>query len=78
MSWAVSKLQRWFDTLEREEQEEVIKFLYDGEMLLQEGLYCGPEPGTVTKGLHCGPVPRSSAAASYSTQSVCPTCGKRL
>ena len=73
MSLPVLKLQRWFDSLDRDEQKEVVNFLYDGDILLQEGLYCGPEPGTVTKGLHCGPVPRSVAATQASTN-VCPTC----
>jgi hypothetical protein len=77
MSLAVLKLQRWFDSLDRDEQEEVVKFLYDSEILLQEGLYCGPEPGTVTKGLHCGPMPRSIAASQINTR-VCPTCRRPL
>jgi hypothetical protein len=61
-------LKTWFDGLSRQEQEEIVKYLYGGKMLLQEGLYVGPHPNAVYKGLHCGPVPSGGAS--------CPTCGR--
>lgn len=69
MSTAIEKLTDWFDNLPSSDQKDVIRFLYGGKILLQEGLYVGPHPGAVYKGLHCGPVPSSGA-------NVCPTCGK--
>jgi hypothetical protein len=65
---ASDNLKKWFDELPRQDQEEVVKFLYAGKMLLQEGMYVGPHPNAVYRGLHCGPVPASTAS--------CPTCGK--
>lgn len=67
---AVGTLRDWFRDLGRQEQEEVLEFLYD-RVLLKEGTYCGPHPGLVSvqKGLFCGPAP---ARATF----VCPTCGR--
>jgi hypothetical protein len=65
----IVKLKEWFNSLDRSEQEKVIEFLYGGKVLLREGSYCGPAPGTVMKGLYCGPAPSASSA-------TCPTCGK--
>lgn len=65
---ASDSLKTWFDGLSRQEQEEVVRYLYGGKMLLQEGMYLGPQPGTVYKGLHLGPVPSGGAS--------CPTCGR--
>ena len=66
---AVDNLKTWFeDKLTREEQKEVLKFLYGG-YLIQEGMYCGPNPEVVQKGLFCGPSPSAGA-------NVCPTCGR--
>jgi hypothetical protein len=69
MSTPAEALTKWFDDLSPSEQQEVVRFLYGGKMLMEKGLYAGPYPGTVNRGLHCGPVPSSSA-------NVCPTCGK--
>lgn len=66
---APENLKDWFDKLSRPEQQEVVKFLYGGKILMTEGMYMGPRPGLVQRGLYCGPAPSSS-------QSVCPTCGK--
>lgn len=65
----VTDLASWFDRLDANEKEEVIKFLYGGKILLKEGTYVGRYPNAIAKGLHCGPIPRLSANA-------CPTCGK--
>ena len=77
MSNAVNVLKEWFDNLTREQQEEVLEFLYEGKVLFKEGRYCGPYPGLVTKGLHCGPAPLSMTSSS-SSRRVCPTCGRPL
>jgi hypothetical protein len=67
----VQLLKEWFAGLDRDEQEEVVEFLYGGKVLLREGKYCGPAPGTVvSKGLYCGPAPAVPVA-------TCPTCGRR-
>jgi hypothetical protein len=73
---ALDQLKRWFDSLPRDQQEEVVRFLYGGKVLLQEGRYCGPHPELVVKGLHCGPAPQRSVSLSVSR--VCPTCGRPL
>lgn len=77
MSEDVKALQRWFEKLSRSRQEEVLEFLYGGEALLREGLYCGPFPHLVQKGLHCGPAPAVMTPSS-SGRRVCPTCGRPL
>ena len=51
MSTPVEMLQSWFDSLSRDQQEEVVKFLYD-KFLIQLGSYFGPLVGSVYKGLH--------------------------
>jgi len=67
---ATDTLQAWFNKLSRSEQEEVVKFLYDDRILLNEGVYFGPHPAILRKGLHCGPVPQ------VATSNRCPTCGR--
>jgi hypothetical protein len=69
MSASTDQMQKWFDGLSSSEQQSVVEFLYGGRVLLKEGLYCGPRPGSVQRGLHCGPIPASAA-------NKCPTCGK--
>ena len=69
MSTNIEKLKDWFDDLPQSEQKEVVKFLYGGKMLLQEGMYLGPHPDSVQRGLHVGPIPSSSSGK-------CPTCGR--
>jgi len=66
---ASDNLKKWFDDLPSSDKQEVVKFLYGGKVLLQEGLYMGPRPGLVQKGLFLGPAPSSSP-------NICPTCGK--
>lgn len=75
MSTAVDNIKEWFDRLNRDQQEDVLKFLYDGRVLLRKDQYFGPHPGLVIKGLHCGPAPLASSL-SQGTKPVCPTCGK--
>lgn len=78
MSTAVESLKDWFDNkLNREQQEEVLKFLYDSKVLLRKDQYFGPDPGFFTKGLHCGPAPLASSL-NQSTARVCPTCRRPL
>lgn len=71
MSRAVDFLRSWFEGLPRDDQREVVRFLYDGKAILEEGVYLGPRPGLVTKGLFVGPAPSSSG-------SVCQACGRPL
>jgi hypothetical protein len=66
---AVDNLTDWFGKLATQDQQDVVKFLYGGKVLLKEGMYLGPRPELVQKGLHCGPIPSSMA-------STCPTCGR--
>jgi hypothetical protein len=66
---AVDNLTDWFGKLPGQDQQDVVKFLYGGKILLKEGMYLGPHPELVQKGLHCGPIPMSTA-------STCPTCGR--
>lgn len=73
MSDAVTNLKNWFDRLERNQQIDVVQFLYGGKALITEGLYCGPVPGLVSKGLFCGPAPTSSVQTGR-----CPTCGRPM
>ena len=54
MSDTVSGLKMWFENLSRDQQVEVLEFLYGGKVLLRKGLYCGPKPGLVDDGFHCG------------------------
>lgn len=74
----VEALQTWFDSLERAEQVKVLEFLYGDNfvrVMLTEGLYCGPAPGSlgmVKKGLYCGPAPTSYNSSSDNHR--CPTC----
>jgi hypothetical protein len=74
MSDASNVLQNWFDNLSRDQQNEVLEFLYGGKALFQKGLYSGPYPGLVTRGLHCGPAPQLTA----NNVRVCPACGRPL
>ena len=64
----VAELREWFKSLDRDDQEQVVKFLY-GEEVIRRGEYFGPYRGIVNKGLYCGPAP-----ANVRPQS-CPTCG---
>jgi hypothetical protein len=68
---AVEKLRDWFDKLGQTEQQEIVRFLYGGPVLLKEGMYLGPHPEMVQKGLHCGPIPMSSVR-------ICQSCGRPL
>jgi mobilome CxxCx(11)CxxC protein len=71
---AVEALKEWFNNLNKNQQEEVISFLY-GDTVVREGRYFGPAPSIVlrSKGLYCGPPP----SASQLSDEYCPTCGKR-
>lgn len=75
MNSPVDTLKGWFYNLPRNQQTEVIEFLYDGPVLLQEGLYCGPNPRFVRKGLFCGSAPNIYAQNVIATNK-CPTCGR--
>jgi hypothetical protein len=77
MSNVTETLQTWFTNLPRDQQEEVIQFLYDGKVLFRKGSYYGPMPGLVTKGLHCGPAPQS-ISLNRNLTTKCPTCGRAL
>lgn len=69
MSTSVNVLKQWFAKLARNEQEEVVKFLYGGKALLRKGMFVGPYPDLIDEGLHCGPIPTSSTRS-------CPSCGR--
>lgn len=71
MSNVVNQLQSWFKSLSRDDQEDIVEFLYDGKMLIKEGMYVGPHPNVVNKGLYCGPLPQVKIR-------ICPTCGKPI
>lgn len=69
MSKPVDDLKGWFANLSTEDKKAVVTFLYEGKVLLREGMYFGPRPSFVTRGLHVGPAPSASV-------STCPSCGR--